>query len=532
LKYRLALSRVSFRWQIIVLATVAFALFLAVLFSTLSALGYTRSAVLQDEESRLWTITRSLAQGYVRQAALTRNDGGAPALDAPSAQSSQQAIALLSRAVLGGAENIRDGFYSPLNNALVGSFFPDTYSEGNDEANQNSISSTQIMVAGVARAAFLKQQPTQKVAATHNGVILIQAVPIRDNGTYVGSAWTVEELPELPGSNRFRAYLTLVGLGIAALSCVILTMLIVRNLQRGVKKIETGLENLELNLDSQIPTAHDPDEIQRIVQGINRLGGTLQKNIQRERQVEQQLRHSERLAALGRLVAGVAHEVRNPLATIRLRVQMCQQRAENAEVQESFSIALEEIQRLDGIVNRLLSFGEPMNLHKEAANIGQLVLSRLDNFRERTRHSGIRIDIETADRDKLLPVDRGRIAQVFDNVIQNAMEAMAGSGGTLQIRVRPVTSTGGSSGICVEFTDSGEGINEDVINRIFDPFFTTKPSGTGIGLSICHDLVQAHGGTIQVNSAIGCGTTVRISIPFDESKLIIFSDSNAGGEYK
>jgi signal transduction histidine kinase len=529
LKRRFSLSRVSFRWQIIVLATVAFALFLAVLFATLSALGYTRSAVLQGEESHLWTITNGLAQKYVRQAELTRNDGGVPALDAPSEQTSQQAMALLGRSVLGNSEDVRDGFYSPINDALMGSFFPNVRSNSGDERDQDWIASAQAMVATVARAAFAKQQATQRIAATDYGVILIQAVPIRENGVYAGSAWTMEELPELPGSNRFRAYLMLVGLGIAALSCVILTILIVRSLQRGVKKIETGLKNLEHNLGSQIPAANDPDEIQRISQGINRLGVTLQQNLQRERLVEQQLQQSERLAALGQLVAGVAHEVRNPLATIRLRVQMCQQHAEDNGLRESCSIALEEVQRLDRIVSRLLDLSKPVNLHKEETNIGQLVQSRLVNFQENAAQNGVRIETDIADGGNLLRVDQGRIAQVFDNVIQNAIEAMAGSGGMLQVNVRPMIGTGDSNGISAEFRDSGEGISEAVINRIFDPFFTTKPSGTGLGLSICHEIIQAHGGTIQVNSQNGRGTTVRISVPGDQSKPKGFPETNPDG---
>jgi signal transduction histidine kinase len=98
--------------------------------------------------------------------------------------------------------------------------------------------------------------------------------------------------------------------------------------------------------------------------------------------------------------------------------------------------------------------------------------------------------------------------------------------------VRPIIPTGGSDGVFVEFRDSGEGISEDVINRIFDPFFTTKSSGTGIGLSICHELVQAHGGTIQVNSEKGRGTTVRISIPCDESNPIAYPDTDAKGAHE
>jgi signal transduction histidine kinase len=116
-------------------------------------------------------------------------------------------------------------------------------------------------------------------------------------------------------------------------------------------------------------------------------------------------------------------------------------------------------------------------------------------------------------------VDQNRIAQVFDNVIQNAIEAMSESGGTLSVNVTcEARKSENGREACIEFTDTGEGISSDVVSRIFDPFFTTKSSGTGLGLSICHELVQAHGGEIQVESAQGCGTTVRILLPIGDGQ--------------
>jgi signal transduction histidine kinase len=114
----------------------------------------------------------------------------------------------------------------------------------------------------------------------------------------------------------------------------------------------------------------------------------------------------------------------------------------------------------------------------------------------------------------MLTIDQSKMAQVFDNVIQNAIEAMTESGGTLWVSVTSsVKSVSGTDKVRVEFRDTGNGINSSMITRIFDPFFTTKPSGTGLGLSICHEFVRAHGGEIQVESAEGDGTSVRIILP-------------------
>jgi signal transduction histidine kinase len=296
--------------------------------------------------------------------------------------------------------------------------------------------------------------------------------------------------------------------------CVILTLLVVRNLQSGVRKIESSLQDLESDLTSQIPTGSDPEEIERIAQAINRLGTSLKDNIDREKRIEDRLRHAERLAALGRLVAGVAHEVRNPLATIRLRVQMVQRDLRNTRADDSCSIALEEIERLNGMVNRLLNFSRPVRFQPEPTNLNQLTEQRLNRFMESAEGKGIQIITTFPEDGALIPIDQSKMSQVFDNVIQNAIEAMTESGGTLWVSVTSqIKSASGTDKVRVEFRDSGNGINSSMISRIFDPFFTTKASGTGLGLSICHEFVRAHGGEIQIESTEGDGTSVRIILP-------------------
>jgi signal transduction histidine kinase len=106
------------------------------------------------------------------------------------------------------------------------------------------------------------------------------------------------------------------------------------------------------------------------------------------------------------------------------------------------------------------------------------------------------------------------MAQVFDNIIQNAIEAMSEGGGTLSVTLAPqMKMAANANGVCIEFRDTGKGMQASVASHVFDPFFTTKPTGTGLGLSICHELVQAHGGKIDVNSEEGRGTLVKVTIP-------------------
>lgn len=495
------------------LGIVAVALLLAVLFATFSALQYTKSAMLRDNEKQLSQATDSLVREYTNKAEVARLSNQPQLLENAVAEASERDLTHLSRVVLQKADGIAGGFYASAGDTVVGYSFP-TRPDSVDEPNEETLpDGDRPAVMEVAREAASSAAPSQRVIPTGGGFTLVDALPIRVARRSVGSAWTMEHLPEMPGTNRFRAYLTLVALGLAAFACVILTLLVAQGLQSGVRKIEGGLASLEGNLASQIPIGRDPDEIRQIARAINRLGTTLKEKIEREKQIEDRLQHAERLAALGRLIAGVAHEVRNPLATIRLRVQMCQQDSPNPEVRESCAVALEEIERLNGMVNRLLSFSRPVQLDSQSTDIGLLVEQRLANFTEVARRRNIRFSFNSGGNSKPVEVDQDRIGQVFDNIIQNAIDAMSRSGGTLRVSVSPEPRNPDRGEVSVEFNDSGEGIRSDVLSRIFDPFFTTKSSGTGLGLSICHELVQAHGGEIQVASVAGCGTTVRVVLP-------------------
>ncbi len=509
----ISLSRLSFRWQITILGTLSVILFLAVLVATFSALRYTKSSVLIDEKKYLSDAANALAREYEDRAQPVPQNEVEPAHNVDLG-SSDGVLTLLTRAVLRTTDGVEGGFYSTTENAMVGYSFPTRYGTPDAQGKADIPADARPAILHAAHNAALTHKPSEQVLTGVKEIIVIEAVEVRRGDISVGSSWAMKRLTSLPGSNRFRAYLIAVGLGISALFCVVLTLLVVRNLQNGVRKIESGLESLESDLSSQIPTSSDPREIQQIAKAINRLGTSLKENIDREKEIEDRLRHAEKLAALGRLVAGVAHEVRNPLATIRLRIQMCERATSNSSMHESCAVALEEIERLNGMVSRLLSFSRPVHLQKESINLSNLVQQRLDSFRDKAQRAGVTFATDFSRDGKPTQVDQNRMAQVFDNVIQNAIEAMSESGGILRCSVSSemnVTATAWQT--CVEFHDAGKGIGIDSLHRIFDPFFTTKPSGTGLGLSICHELVRAHGGEIRVESVQDQGTVVHISIP-------------------
>jgi signal transduction histidine kinase len=513
----LLLSRVSFRSQIALLGTLVLVLFLAVLVATSATLRYTKSSMLVEEQKGLYNTASTIAREYMDQEESDRQSKATPLLNLAT-DTAETVLTRLSGSILQSVDGAEGGFYSATRNQLVGYAFPTRATAADTSTESASAgdvpSGTRSAIIEVAQQAVSTRRSAELVINGDHDIVLIEAMPIREGNAYTGSAWAIKRLPSLPGTNRFRAYLIAVVLGIAALTSVILTLLIVRNLQNGVRTIEGGLKDLEGDLSSQIPIGNDPDEIRRITQAVNRLATALKRNMEREKQIEDRLRHAEKLAALGRLVAGVAHEVRNPLATIRLRLQMCELDADNPQVHESCVVALEEIERLNGMVNRLLNFAQPIRLRAEPTDLRHLAEQRLNGFREKAQVSGINIVTEYNDGGQVLQLDRNRMAQVFDNVIQNAIEAMSESGGTLRVSVASETKTAsGIDRVRVEFRDTGKGVSTNTISRIFDPFFTTKPSGTGLGLSICHELVRAHGGEIYVESEEGNGTSVRILLP-------------------
>jgi signal transduction histidine kinase len=201
---------------------------------------------------------------------------------------------------------------------------------------------------------------------------------------------------------------------------------------------------------------------------------------------------------------------------------MCQREANHLAVQESCAIALEEVERLNGIVSRLLTFAQPVHLRRESVRLSRLVQQRLESFRDKARQHSVRFITNFRAEEAALPIDRDRMAQVFDNIIQNAIESMPAPGGTLWVSVSSgEESAEQGEAVYVEFRDTGTGIHPNVAGRVFDPFFTTKASGTGLGLSICRELVTAHGGEIRLESSEGCGTNVRIILPLRRAPVTI-----------
>jgi two-component system, NtrC family, sensor kinase len=226
------------------------------------------------------------------------------------------------------------------------------------------------------------------------------------------------------------------------------------------------------------------------------------------------LYRAERLAAAGQLAAGVAHEIRNPLTSIRSTIQYVLPSFEAADPKrELLQELILEIDRMDRIVNDLLSLARPSPSAPANTDLIDLLDQCLLLIGAQARKQGVEIECGYEAPQLFVPADAAQIKQVFLNLLLNALQAMPG-GGTLGVWAgRGRSDLAGREFIEIRIRDTGAGIAKEHLDRIFDPFFTLKQEGTGLGLSICFNLVQQHHGDIEVESELGRGTIFSVRLP-------------------
>lgn len=230
---------------------------------------------------------------------------------------------------------------------------------------------------------------------------------------------------------------------------------------------------------------------------------------------------SQQLAALGRLAAGVTHEIRTPLTSIKLFLQSVKSEIEiSPDFEEDFEIAMKQIKRMEATINRFLEFAKPQEPIFSIVDINKLIDDCLLVVKPRANQQEIRIEVES---DKDIPpirADKKQLSEAFLNLMINALEAMTNKGILKITVVRNKCKLDDKESEClrIDFSDSGPGILTENVPRLFDPFFTTKASGAGLGLSIAYSTIKGHGGAIRVGEGLFGGTTFSILLPILSDK--------------
>lgn len=250
----------------------------------------------------------------------------------------------------------------------------------------------------------------------------------------------------------------------------------------------------------------------RFGHGGQPLGGLLVfSDLTAIRALELQLRRQDRLAGIGTLSAGMAHEIKNPLVAIKTFTDLLPERYADPEFRQTFSSLVgHEVQRIDGIVNQLLSFSRKTGTAMRPLSLGDTVRHALQITKHQLASRGVVVESRLDEPDCHVLGDPNQLLQALLNLILNAVEAMP-RGGALNIGLGTFGEGAGQT-VRLDVTDTGSGIPQSDLNQIFDAFFTTKTGGTGLGLAVVHWIVQDHGGTVTAESSSG-GTTFRISLP-------------------
>ena len=225
--------------------------------------------------------------------------------------------------------------------------------------------------------------------------------------------------------------------------------------------------------------------------------------------MREELRQQDRLAVIGELAAGLAHEIRNPVAVIRGALEEWSARDKDEALQGKLEeIAIRESDHLNDIVSGFLNFARNPSLKREIIDAEAFALEISESLRREYQDcAGLRIEFGRSGRPCLVSGDATQIKQVFTNLGKNAIEAMQGKG-TLRIEV-----SNSSGPVEIRFDDDGPGIDPDKIGRIFEPFYTTKESGVGMGLAVCLRIITAHDGTIMATSREGGGCSMKVLLP-------------------
>lgn len=248
----------------------------------------------------------------------------------------------------------------------------------------------------------------------------------------------------------------------------------------------------------------------RDADGKNMGAVTILRDLREIRELQEKVRRSERLASLGRLASGIAHEIRNPLSSIKGFAQYFQGKLKPPSQDRGYAdIMIREVERLDRVIAGLLDFARPQEPRPKSVSIGEILDHSLKLLQSDFQRKEIEVERNYDDGDMNLNIDRDQITQAFLNIFKNSLESIEG-GGKLRVSLglNPDKTM-----VEIRVSDSGRGISRENLSRIFDPFFSTKKKGTGLGLAITLKIIENHRGEIGVDSSEGKGTTFRVLLP-------------------
>lgn len=469
---------------------------LGVLFvvTILLACGFAVELVHNSDAARIADAERQLEQAagqlrghysYVAQAFKQRNVAG------PDIPADNRLLTSITASVLAGMPRVEGGFYFASGSQLLGYAYP-TYQGSGPKSDIPPAERPTIVE--VAQQAVDTRSAARKRIDTASDTLLFGAIPLSGAASPSGAVWVMHHLEGVRGAYQWLNAAGLLVLLIVSGAATAGAWHVTRRLDVGVSTIEAALGAMEYRLEANT-TPTRIQELDRIAAAIDRLGEALNLNQQRRTELEQKLRHADRLAALGRLVAGVAHEVRNPLASIKLKLHLAAQVgvSDPARLQRAFTVMNSEVERIDRLVERLLALGKPQTTSLQSVDISRYLAERLEAFETRASARNTVMEIcSSPSLNGTVRVDRDRLGEVVDNLIANALDATK-DGKVVVEGERDAEQ----HQVVIRVKDTGGGVPQQMRERLFEPFATTKDSGMGLGLFLSAEIVHGLGGEIS-----------------------------------
>ena len=476
----------SFRAQGIIIGLASLSMAALAVMLVQDAWDSSRTTLEQATQQQCAAAARELREQFAERASLLGAAAGTLRFEAEDVS-----LRGLSAAVLRSYENVEGGFLLGSQKQVAGHIgrpdFP---------GSQHFDDVAARLVAGLGAQA--STSPNLILDHVVDGTNLLVGAAVRVD-SHDAVAFTLKRLPGAndPAAQRRRWWLAgLVLSGLLGLGGIVSISI---RLRQGVATLNSGLSRLERDFNYRLPSISG--DFGKVAEAINRMAvvrGSL----------ETTLRRQDRLAALGKVVAGVAHEIRNPLNALSLTLELLERRvrkglATGDEARE----AILEVERLERILSRLLAFGRPEMENRHVQNLQPLLERVLRVVDDQSRRKHVHVTLaEPGPMQLQADVDALAIEQVLINILLNAIDASP-EGGVVKVHVAAE-----SQGVRIEVHDKGPAIPDGIRDHLFDPYFTTKESGTGLGLAVSLEIVCHHGGTIDFESG-DSGTTFILKLP-------------------
>jgi signal transduction histidine kinase len=310
----------------------------------------------------------------------------------------------------------------------------------------------------------------------------------------------VAETADVAAATRTVARAILLAAVLSILVMVVVSQAVVRRVTAPLHRLVQFARDLSPG-DSTRRAPVGDDEVGALAEAFNGMLDRLQQS-------QDALVSSEKLALAGVFAARVAHDIRNPLSSIKMQAQLLRGRLRDADEEATLLAVLRDVDQVESVIRDLLELARPGDLRLESASLNDVVHDALRQMAPQFAHRKIAVDVRLDERVPAVSLDRSRFKQALLNVLANASEAMP-TGGAVSV----ASHLAGGSEVVLEICDNGVGVAADVVDRVFDPFFSTKPDGVGLGLVNVKTVIEGHGGRIRLARREPSGTCVSIALP-------------------